>query len=805
MHPCRTAALLLLACAASWPLTAHADPDLPRLVTGNESAAATDGALALRFNPAALGTRYPSEALFGFSHTDGKLEWNDGLLTVGRSALQYQHVRGGPKVWGAGFSAGGEKLRFGWASDRIVDGNSHSHTSDHRLGLLAHVTPWLALGGVTDHVFQPSFLGETLRRSHTMALGLRPLALMPAHAHDWGTRLTFTVDVIADEGSGWRDRARVRVGAEFEPLRGFALTGSLEDHGGAHVGVAFRGVRSSLQASARLQDGDRIGESYAVSFHDGDEPTSLAKSARGRVAVIRAGGELGDDALGGVSIFGATSVSPVRPLHEQLTRALEDPLTRGVLLDLHGVSNMAQIEELRPHLAHLRAAGKPVVAFLEEGATRGDLYLAAPSDRIVTTEEAQFGALGLRVERRSYRSLLESWGVRIDRTSYGKYKSAFREFSMDSTRQPDRESINHILDARQELFVAALAADRHVARDRFLPVLDGRAWRAVDVQRMGLVDSIGYHEDALRILGRLCRLGDRPHTVNLGRVALARRAWVVPAPIAVVYAAGAIESGHSGNDLLLGPSMGSATVVRQLERAFQRRGVKAVVLRVESPGGSTIASDLILHATVRLKRETKKPLIVSMGEDAASGGYYISAHGDRLYADRFTYTGSIGVLQIKPSLEGWYRHHDVKQEDFDRGRFMSGWSTNRDWTPEMQASADSATFAYYTSFVAKVAEGRKMSWADVDHVAQGRVWLGEDALANHLVDEIGGLDAALAEARRRGGVPVGERIRLVEYRRPRAGLVQRLIGANVSEALARSARLPEPGAVLYWNDDAIAP
>jgi protease-4 len=194
-----------------------------------------------------------------------------------------------------------------------------------------------------------------------------------------------------------------------------------------------------------------------------------------------------------------------------------------------------------------------------------------------------------------------------------------------------------------------------------------------------------------------------------------------------------------------------------------------------------------------------------MGESAASGGYYISAHGDRLFADRFTYTGSIGVVEVKPSLEGWYRKHDVTQEDFNRGRYMRGWSLARDWTPELQALADSMTYAYYTSFVDKVAAGRRLSWSAVDSVAQGRVWMGDDALRHRLVDEIGGFDRALAEARRRAGVPEGERIRLAEYRRPRPSLVQRLIGSSFGDMLERSAHLPEPGAFLLWDDDETTP
>jgi len=224
------------------------------------------------------------------------------------------------------------------------------------------------------------------------------------------------------------------------------------------------------------------------------------------------------------------------------------------------------------------------------------------------------------------------------------------------------------------------------------------------------------------------------------------------------------------------------------------------VFRVESTGGSGLASNLIDHAVQRLKRETRKPLIVSMGSVAGSGGYYIAAHADRIYCDRYTRTGSIGVVTIKPSFERWYAKHDVRQDDFERGRYMRGTSTARDWDRPLQAVADSSVMDFYRVFVSKVADGRKMDWSAVDAVAQGRVWMGEDAVERKLVDEIGGLDQAIAEARRRAGVPAGEKIRLLEYRRPRPWLLERLAGAAMASVWSRSAHLPDANAVYYLAD-----
>ncbi len=797
----RLLAVLAFATLAAAP--AAAGTELPLPLYGHESAAATDDAGALFVNPAGLGLRYPAELLGSWTSVENGPDLSRWALALGGFGLAYERTGDLARTFVLGQAVGGERFRLGWGVVGRVDDLAHRTTTDHRVGLLAHPAPWLALGAVGEHL---TFDGASLDRTWTLAAGFRPFALDPARAHGWGTRLTLTADAALAEDAP-REDARVRVGAEFEALPGLLVRGALEDHGGAYLGLTLRGVNNTVAAQrgggtrAERGSGRRPRSSSATfSLHAGEERTALAGRAQERVAVVKAAGDLGDDAMSGFSLTGGTAVTPSKPLHEQLARALDDPLTRGVFLDVRGVSNMAQVEELRPRLERLRRAGKPVVAYLEHGAGRADLHLASACDRVVMAPEAMPVGLGLRAERRYYRGLLERLGVRVERTSYGRYKSAYRNFSVDSTPPADREAVERNLDVSQELFVRALCADRRLARDHVLGFLDGRPWRAEDLAAAGLIDSAGYREDAMALLGGLCGMGEKPRTASLPKRPAARREWMVPEPVAVVYAQGGIETGRSGGDLLFGPSLGSTTLIEQLERAFRRRETRAVVLRVESPGGSALASDLIRHATLRLKRETKKPLVVSMGSLAGSGGYYIASAADRIYADRFTRTGSIGVVTVKPSLEGLWAKQGVRQDDFDRGAWMRGWSAHRDWTPAEQATADSATLRFYRRFVSLVAADRGLTWDAVDAVAQGRVWMGEDALERKLVDEIGGLEAALAEARRRAGVPEGAKTRPFEYRRPRGWLLERVVGGLVREAWADAVRMPEPGAPLYWMD-----
>jgi protease-4 len=693
-----------------------------------------------------------------------------------RLAFGFTRQRDTSQTYGLGFSAGSNTVRFGWSGYELVAGQPRRERDlDDRAGLLVRPAPWASAGFTVAHLFEPEFRGLHLAREYTIGLGLRPLAWSRARAGDAGTRFTLTGDVTMIDDGDWA-QARVRVCASLEPVRGIELRATAADHRLLTFGITLRGVDGSASAAQARVDGDRAYESYALSTHAGEDRVQSVPRARQRVAVVRMGGVLADEALGG-GVLGGGGAQPSAPLHRQLERALRDPLTRGVFLELNGVAGMAQLEELRPRLVALKNAGKPVVAWMQYGGGRGDLYMASAAARAYASPAAEFRGLGLRAERRYYKHALASLGVKVDRVSVGDFKGAYRNLSVDSTPPADTAVIQRLLTQRQELFVHTVTSGRGIARERLLPVLDGRDYDGRTLARLGVIDSVGWREDAMAELGRLTALGRKPRTADLLRRPEARVRWNEPTRIAVVYAGGAIVDGKSGNDALDGGVMGDQTITAQLERAFRTPGVKAVVLRVESPGGSAGASYLMDHAVERLRHETGKPLVVSMGSVAASGGYFMSAHGDKIYADKNTVTGSIGVLFLKPSFEGVYSKLGVRQDDFDRGEYMRALSPARDWRPRDQAAADSSIKRLYRIFVERVSGGRKLQNFEVQSRAQGIPWLGDDAAEYQLIDGIGGLDAAISEARRLGGVPATEKISLLEFHHPRGSLLERVVGS----------------------------
>jgi protease-4 len=786
---------LLLALLFAAP-RAQADPTQPFVMYGDESVASTDDARAFFVNPAAVGWRYPSELLLAYADRQQGAGRTTGAATWRRLAFGFTHQSGVDEAYGLGFSLGGERASLGWVTNRRDDlAGPTERDYDSNVGWLSRPSAWLSTGATVAHLFQPDIRGVRLRRDYTLAVGVRPPALSPAMAYENGFRWTLTADASLEEGAPL-DETRLKFGTTVEPWNGFAIGLSLDSQRGYQMGFTFRGVNGSAHVTGQVADVHHTPDPehnygiYAFSAHEGEDRPMVVPARARRVALVTLQSRLVDEALPG-GLMGGGGGTASATYHRQLERALEDPLTRGVFLELGGAGGMAQLEELRPRISKLEQAGKPVVTYLPYGGGRGDLYLASAAARIYASPAAEFMGLGLRTERRYYRKALDRFGIRFDRSSVGEFKSAYRNYSVDSTPPPDTTVIQRMLAQRQELFVNTVSTGRAVAPEKFAHILDGRPHPPIELTRAGLVDSVLWREEALADLGRLTGLGRKPRAVDLRKVTQARVAWRVPTRIAVVYAGGPIVSGRSTRDMLDGGVMGDATIVEQLEQACRAPGVRAVVLRIESPGGSASASYTMDHAVERLRKEFGRPIVVSMGSVAASGGYFMALHADKIFADKNTVTGSIGVVYVKPSLEGAYAKLGVHEDDFERGDYMRGLSYARDWRPRDQAAADSSIRRSYRTFVDRVRDGRKLEPLEANGYAQGRAWMGEDAAERKLIDGIGGLEAAIGEARRLGGVPADEKITLLEFHRPRGSFIERLTSGVVQSQLDDLLRLPE--------------
>ena len=315
-----------------------------------------------------------------------------------------------------------------------------------------------------------------------------------------------------------------------------------------------------------------------------------------------------------------------------------------------------------------------------------------------------------------------------------------------------------------------LVSARNITLDDYMKTKISQPMSANDALRLGLVDKLGWYEDAKKISEDHTKTADVVKYINRSEW---DNGWGEPDGIAIIGVYASITPGESQPPppvtlpipyLGGGRSTGSESVVRQLEDAFANPKIKAIILRVDSGGGSALASGEINDAVIRLKKKYKKPFYVSMGGAAASGGYYVSASADKIFSDELTITGSIGVFTTRPNVDSLLEQQKLKVENFKRGENSDITTYYRKLTPSEIEIIQNLIDFYYDRFVDAVSEGRKLSREEVEQVAQGHVWLGSDAINKGLVDEIGGLYDAVQYAKKKTGM--GKRFKLVYYSVP---------------------------------------
>ena len=495
---------------------------------------------------------------------------------------------------------------------------------------------------------------------------------------------------------------------------------------------------------------------------------------------------------------GAESVQ-LRSATRALRAAAKDERIAGVYLtgDLSPAdfgSGYAALRELRTALEDFRAAGKPVQAYLTQATTR-TYYVASAADNLALDPYGMILMPGLASQPMFFAGLFEKYGVNVQVTRVGKYKSAVETFTRRDMSPENREEVTQLLGDIWSVLLADIAKTRKLESAEIQGVVDREGMiRAKPALEAKLVDRVAYRDEIYEDLkARTGRAGSKE---PFRQVALAQyakqlkdggagdsgRKASAKGRIAVVYAEGKIVDGEGK----IG-EIGGSELSRALRKLRQDANVKAVVLRVNSPGGSASASEVI-QREVRLIREVK-PLIVSMGSYAASGGYWISAPADRIFAESSTITGSIGVFGLQFDVQRLAADFGVSFDTVKTGRFADALTITRAKTPEEMAVLQRMVDWIYGEFIAKVAEGRKLTPEQVEAIAQGRVWSGREALARGLVDEIGGLEAALAHAAKRAGL--GENPRVTEYPRHKEFIeaLQEILERRLPGA-ARSVRGP---------------
>jgi protease IV len=482
-----------------------------------------------------------------------------------------------------------------------------------------------------------------------------------------------------------------------------------------------------------------------------------------------------------------------------LRRARDDHRVAVVVARLGGKSiGLAAVQELRQAITELTAAGKTTVAWAESfgefSASNVQYYLATAFEKIWLQPSGDLGLTGIAIERVFFRGVLDKLGAEFQVAKRHEYKSAAEQFTDTAFSPAAREETQRLTESVTEQLVQAIAERRGLSQAKVSELINAGPFLAARAQTENLVDQLGYRDEVYAEARK--QAGPEAVVLYLARyqrgkvlAELARRAItnppVTPEPgVAMIYATGPIRRGRSSRGLVSGSSMGSDTIAGAIRAAARDEQAKAIVLRVNSPGGSYVASDTIWREVVRA-RAGGKPVVVSMGDVAASGGYFIAMAADEIVAQPGTITGSIGVLTGKPVLGGALGRAGVTSDLISHGAHAAMFSQLHPFSEDEWALVNEWLDHIYADFTGKVATGRGMTKEQVHQVAKGRVWTGADAVANGLVDELGGVERATASARRRAGLPATAPVHVYPRTRP----LDRLRPPSSSESHAADASL----------------
>ncbi len=441
-----------------------------------------------------------------------------------------------------------------------------------------------------------------------------------------------------------------------------------------------------------------------------------------------------------------------------LRKAAADSRIKALVLEPRGLEvGWAKLEELHDDVAAFKKSGKPVYAYLR-GATSREYYVATAADHVYMSPEDELDVKGLRAELMYVKGTLDKLGVQMEFEHAGKYKDAPDMFTRTSPTPETLEVMNQILDQYFGDLVGTMADGRKRQPDQIRSVIDQGPFVGNEALNGGLVDGLIFEDEMYgklkeQLKGDIKRIGEQDY------VLAPLSGFEGSTRIAYIVGDGDITRGstHDSTD----GGITATTMVREMREVENDSSIKGVILRVDSPGGDGIASDDILHEAKVLS--SRKPMIISMSDLAASGGYFIAMTGDPIVAYPNTLTGSIGVFFGKPDLRGLFDKIGLSTSTLTRGKYADIDSVSRPLTDDERAKLRREIDVFYRGFVERVAAGRKKPYDQIEPLAQGHVWVGQMAKGNGLIDELGGLDRAVEMVKQKARIPASEKITLVTY------------------------------------------
>ena len=515
------------------------------------------------------------------------------------------------------------------------------------------------------------------------------------------------------------------------------------------------------------------------------------------VLVLKVSGSMPDYAPDDptAKIFGMNQPQSFTSVLTQLRKAKVDKRIGAVLLDI-GFSTIGwgKAEELREAIAEFKKSGKPVYAYMEYGGNK-EYYMATAADKIFLPRPGELGIIGLQAQAQFYKGSLDKLGVEFESVAIGKYKGANDSLVRKEMSPEQREVINAMLDDYYGRLVGTIAEARKKSPEEVKAIIDNAPYTAPQAHEQNLIDGTKYRDEVYNEIKQQLGYKDSEElrlttTGSYTEITAESLGLNDGERIAVIFASGFITTGKSSDGTFGGAqTIGSDTIVKAVKDAADDKSIKAIVMRVDSGGGSALASDLMWHTLEYAK--TKKPVVTSMGDVAASGGYYMACNSHKIVAEPSTVTGSIGVILGRPVVKGFYDWVGITNEYVTRGKNAGLLRDTEKWTDEQRAKIEeSAKFFYWDNFIPKVARGRGRSVEEIHEVAQGRVWTGAQAKERGLVDEFGGLNKAIEIAKNLANLPSDKDVRRVVFPAQRPFLAS-LLGSDEEDATVKARQQQE--------------
>lgn len=470
----------------------------------------------------------------------------------------------------------------------------------------------------------------------------------------------------------------------------------------------------------------------------------------------------------GLEEFFDTGILDMYKIRKSLKMAAVDERIKAVILKINPLfTGYAKIQEIQQLITDFQKSGKKVYAHFDLATTK-EYYLSTACDSIYLTPEGIMFLTGIRAELLFYKGLFNEIGIEADFEHVGKYKSAPDVYTRQSMSDFQREAINHILDIRYDEIISTISQKRNISANRVDDIINNiSGLTPEEALENNMVDGLKYFDDVIDLISEK----NRPHKISATeycRLSPSSLGLYDGAKIAVVYCSGTITGGDDSDDPVLGKTVGSARVSRNIRAAADRQSVKAIILRIDSPGGSGTDSDNILNSIEYAKQY--KPVIASISDLGASGGYYIAMGADTIISQSSSIIGSIGVFAGKFSLENLFNKWGINPETIQRGKNANMFSLTSKFSASERKVVRKIITDFYNNFVKNISIKRKMTLEETEKISQGRVWTGADGIQIGLIDTTGGLDLAISLAKLKAGIDQTEDPHLLIYPRKKSFL-----------------------------------